>query len=219
MTSTHNDKIERMCADLGCTGKRVSKELIESRITQVDYQTVEIAGQKMMFCGIRMDNGFVALGDPSVCIDPANWREEIGRTISYENSFKKLWALEAYRLMSGAVVDVLALAKKCHEMNRTYCRALGDFSQLAWEDAPEWQRVSAIKGVEFHMANPDAGPDASHRSWLAQKQREGWVYGPEKSAEKKEHPCIVPFEQLPAAQQAKDYLFKQVVDSEMGRGA
>lgn len=94
------EKVERMMKESGCTGKRVTKELIESHIKSVDYQTIEIAGHKFMYCGIKMDNGFVAVGKPATCIDPANWREEIGQKISYDNSFDELWKLEAYRLMS-----------------------------------------------------------------------------------------------------------------------
>lgn len=94
-------EVEKMMVELNCTGDRVTKDLIESRITQVEYQTVVIAGQKLMFCGIRMDNGFVAVGKPATCIDPANWRDEIGQKISYDNTFSELWRLEAYRKMSG----------------------------------------------------------------------------------------------------------------------
>jgi hypothetical protein len=96
------DKIEVMVEELGCTGQRVTKELIESRIVKVDYQTVVIAGQKVMYCGIKMDNGFTVIGKPATCIDPANWRDEIGQEISYDNSFAEIWKLEAYRMMSGA---------------------------------------------------------------------------------------------------------------------
>ena len=92
------DKIEGMMKDLGCTGKRVTKELIESRIEEVDYQTVVIAGQKLMFCGIKMKGGFVQVGKPSVCIDPDNWRDEIGKQVSYDNAFSELWKLEAYHM-------------------------------------------------------------------------------------------------------------------------
>lgn len=99
------DKIETMMKDLECTGKRVTKELIESRIESVDYQTVIIAGQKMMFCGIRMLGGFVAVGKPAVCIDPSNWRDEIGREISYDNAFAELWRLEAYHMTYQAPGD------------------------------------------------------------------------------------------------------------------
>lgn len=103
------------------------------------------------------------------------------------------------------------IAEVAHEVNRAYCQALGDNSQPEWENAPEWQRQSAIAGVVFHRANPDATAAASHESWLAEKERDGWRYGPVKNPETKEHPCFVPFDQLPREQQAKDYLFRAVV--------
>lgn len=103
------------------------------------------------------------------------------------------------------------IAKVAHEVNRAYCFALGDTSQVAWEDAPKWQRDSAINGVNFHLANPTAGPDHSHNEWLKEKRETGWKFGPVKDAEKKEHPCFVPYEELPVEQKAKDYLFRGVV--------
>lgn len=107
--------------------------------------------------------------------------------------------------------SVALIARAAHDMNAAYCRALGDDSQPAWEDAPGWQIASAIAGVEFHLANPEAGPSASHDSWMAQKEAEGWKFGEVKDAEKKEHPCMVPFDKLPTEQQAKDTLFRQMV--------
>lgn len=35
--------------------------------------------------------------------------------------------------------------------------------------------------------------------------------GPVKDAEKKEHPCIVPYDQLPLDQRMKDYIFAGIV--------
>lgn len=108
-------------------------------------------------------------------------------------------------------MKVLVIARVAHEINRAYCASLGDTSQPAWEDAPEWQQQSAIAGVEMHLANPDATPEQSHESWLAQKVAAGWVYGEVKDAEKKEHPCCRPYDELPAEQKSKDYLFRSVV--------
>lgn len=102
------------------------------------------------------------------------------------------------------------IAKVCHEANRAYCATLGE-AQPSWEEAPKWQRDSALKGVQFHLENPNASAAASHESWLAEKRGQGWTYGPIKNAEKKEHPCFVPFEALPIAQQLKDYLFRSTV--------
>lgn len=106
---------------------------------------------------------------------------------------------------------VIGIAKAAHEINRAFCAALGDETQVAWEDAPEWQRASIISGVEMHLANPDATPEQSHESWLAQKLADGWAYGEIKDAEKKQHPCCVPYDQLPPEQKAKDYLFRAAV--------
>jgi RyR domain len=105
---------------------------------------------------------------------------------------------------------VLAAARAAHEVNRTYCRLLGDVSQVAWEDAPEWQRRSAIKGA-LGVLFEGNGPRESHASWLAEKQREGWVYGAEKDAVQKTHPCMVPYDELPPSQMAKDAIFTAVV--------
>ncbi len=46
-------------------------------------------------------------------------------------------------------------------------------TQVSWDEAPEWQRVSAVKGVEFILATPGAKPSASHDSWLAEKKATG----------------------------------------------
>lgn len=106
---------------------------------------------------------------------------------------------------------VLAIARVAHEVNRSYCVALGDHSQLPWEAAPDWQKRSAINGVTLHLNDPKAGPEASHKSWMAEKLADGWVYGPFKDAERKTHPCLVPFVQLPTEQRAKDHIFCGVV--------
>lgn len=103
------------------------------------------------------------------------------------------------------------IARLAHEANRAYCQALDDDSQMPWDDAPDWQKESAIKGVEFHWKNPDASPEDSHANWLRDKIADGWVYGKIKDAELKTHPCCVPYEQLPVEQRAKDYIFRAIV--------
>lgn len=105
------------------------------------------------------------------------------------------------------------IAKIAHELNKAYCESMGDQSQPSWEDAPDWQKSSAINGVQMHLDNPNASPSDSHESWLKQKTEEGWKYGPVKDPEKKEHPCYVPYDQLPESQKAKDYIFRQTVHS------
>lgn len=105
------------------------------------------------------------------------------------------------------------IAEMCHENNRAYCHALGDYSQAPWRMLSEELRTSAIHGVSFHLAHPDATPEDSHKSWMKEKTENGWKYGPVKDLVKKEHPCFVPYGQLPIEQRVKDYLFTAIVDT------
>lgn len=117
---------------------------------------------------------------------------------------------------------VLSIARVCHEVNREYCMSQGDFSQPQWEEASNEIRHSAFIGVKMHLDNPQATPRDSHESWMAQKAKDGWVYGEVKDAEKKTHPCMVPYAELPAEQRAKDYIFRGIVRAiahEMARPA
>lgn len=107
----------------------------------------------------------------------------------------------------------LRVAKTCHEVNRAYCEGHGDFSQVPWDEAPNWVKESAVKGVKFFVENPGAKPSQMHDSWCEEKVSTGWVYGPEKDPLKKTHPCLVSYRELPYKQQLKDTLFLSVVKS------
>lgn len=97
-------------------------------------------------------------------------------------------------------------AQIAHEAHRAWCCSMGDLSQMHWEDAPEWQRISCINGVK-RVINGGNTPKQVHESWLREKEEHGWKYGPVKDANKREHPCIMPFDDLPPQQKAKDTLF------------
>lgn len=109
------------------------------------------------------------------------------------------------------IITPLLIAMVAHEVNRAYCQSLGDNSQVAWDEAPDWQRKSALMGVDMHTANPQATPAESHASWMAEKVANGWVYGETKDEKAKQHPCMLPYDELSPEQRAKDYVFRGVV--------
>ena len=43
-----------------------------------------------------------------------------------------------------------------------------------------------------------------HEVWAATRIEQGWSYGPERDDEKKHHPCLVPYEELPEAEKEYD---------------
>ena len=107
-------------------------------------------------------------------------------------------------------MHIIDIAKVCHEANKALCEAIGDFSQESWGNAEEWQRDSAVKGVEYFIANPEIPDSSQHDAWMKDKLDDGWTFGVEKDAIDKRHPCLVSFNQLPIEQQAKDTLFKAI---------
>ncbi len=99
------------------------------------------------------------------------------------------------------------IARLSHEINRVYCRSLGDMSQEPWSKCPDWQKESAREGVLKILTKQVRTPRESHQSWFDNKQLHGWVYGPCKDPDRKEHPCMVPYDELPPSQRFKDDFF------------
>lgn len=110
-------------------------------------------------------------------------------------------------------MSIEEVAEVCHAANRALCMASGDTSQLPWKDAECWQRKAAIDGVYFHLDPANDNPEKSHMNWCQQKQADGWRYGEVKDTVLKYHPCLVPYEQLPVIDRAKDLVFVAIVQS------
>jgi hypothetical protein len=109
-----------------------------------------------------------------------------------------------------SVIEIIAMA--AHEMNRDYCKSLGDMSQPYWCDASASQKESVLDGVRFHVFGSGGySPERSHENWMARKTHEGWSHGPVKDEQKKQHPCFLPYAELPEAQKMKDRIFVSVV--------
>ncbi len=103
------------------------------------------------------------------------------------------------------------IARVAHLVNKAFCESIGDFSQTDWKTAPDWQKQSTMHVVDLHLNNPDAGAEASHESWMKEKVDNGWVYGEKKDPDLKQHPCLVPFQELSTEEQSKDFIFRAVV--------
>ncbi len=106
------------------------------------------------------------------------------------------------------VID--ACARASHEAFRAYCIARGDVSKISWEETPEWQRESWKRDVEGVLFEGN-GPRESHASWLVVKEKDGWRYAPVLNVSAKEHPCMVPYDELPERHRKKDDIFVAVV--------
>ncbi len=43
-----------------------------------------------------------------------------------------------------------------------------------------------------------------HELWAQERMQQGWTYGAQRDDAKKQHPCLVPYEELPESEKAYD---------------
>jgi hypothetical protein len=79
-------------------GERVTAEYMQSRIAEVTSTILN--GTTTTLVNIQLDNGYCVQGF-SACVDPANFNEEIGQKIAYDNAFRELWPLFGFLLSEG----------------------------------------------------------------------------------------------------------------------
>lgn len=108
-------------------------------------------------------------------------------------------------------LDAAHIARIAHEANRAYRSVIGEEPGPTWEDSPQVIRDSVVSGVVMLLEKPETTPRQSHEAWAAYKVAEGWIYGPEKDVERRTHPQLVAYDDLPAAQRVKDELFRAIV--------
>lgn len=114
------------------------------------------------------------------------------------------------------VVTFLEVAKKCHTANRYYSLSMGADPAPFWDELPQDRRESILSGVNTVYYNPAITPEGLHLSWLMHKAAQGWTYGEAIDLAEKTHPCMVPFEALPEADQRKDEIFITVAKEGFG---
>ena len=64
--------------------------------------------------------------------------------------------------------------------------------------------TSNIQLPEELMALAEAISKNVHEVWAQNRIKEGWTYGPVRDDEKRQTPCLVPYDQLPEEEKAYD---------------
>jgi len=87
--------IEQEIQSKGLNAPRLTPDHIDRMIKSIDYHV--FPGTTLTVCAMTLQNGFIVTGE-SAAASPANFDEEIGRKIAYDNARNKIWAFEGYAL-------------------------------------------------------------------------------------------------------------------------
>lgn len=74
--------------------KRLTPDLLTSKIAKTEFHKLS---DTLTVAVVTTVNGFQIVGK-SACADPANYNQEIGEKVAYDDAFKQLWPLEGYLL-------------------------------------------------------------------------------------------------------------------------
>ncbi len=110
--------------------------------------------------------------------------------------------------------DVTAedIARVTHAAQRELQIVQGDpVPSPPWDEAPDYQAREAVAGVADVLRDPDLTAEQSHQRWADRMRADGWTYDEVKDPDRKTHPALLPFRDLPAGQQQKDRLFVAIV--------
>jgi len=82
----------------------------------------------------------------------------------------------------------------------------------AWEDRDEKFKKQMIDVVRRYIESDQLpSPEEAHNSWMKAYLDMGWKYGEARDTEKKTHPDLLPFDQLPRDERDKDAIFLSLV--------
>ena len=80
-----------------------------------------------------------------------------------------------------------------------------------WKDLSEEFTISLKNAIINESNRPSISNQLSHSRWMRDRKNQGWKYSEVLDREKKLHPNLVPYKDLPNSEKFKDFLFKNLV--------
>ena len=88
-------EVEAMIKQKALTAPRLTPADIDAKIRGETF--TNLPSGKCVICEITLANGFTVRGE-AACVSPANFDQEIGNKVAYENARDKIWQIEGYLL-------------------------------------------------------------------------------------------------------------------------
>lgn len=107
---------------------------------------------------------------------------------------------------ASQVVDPWAVLEQLQGQIAAEIRVMlgeGQYDQAIFDEAQRQRRIAAMR----ECAAKSTSDAERHESWMAMHLESGWVYGEEFDPQKKTHPNLKPWDELPASTRSKARIF------------
>ena len=103
-------------------------------------------------------------------------------------------------------------ARVCHAAHCALQAVQGEpLPSVPWDDLPAETRRIVIESIR--AARQGEPPEQLHARWVRAMAALGWTWGPERDPERKRHPNMIPFWDLPPDERDKDEQFAALATS------
>jgi len=126
--------------------------------------------------------------------------EQLARQI-HEDYLKEMRA--AGNMEHPSAFEWEGLSEEFRESNRAQARSISEKLNVVGL-AFDRGESAAPTVEEFDGETVLLLAENEHIRWMQEKLANGWIYAPNRDNEKKHHPLLVPYEQLPPEEQQKD---------------
>ena len=104
------------------------------------------------------------------------------------------------------------IARAAHEIVRAYYSSINFFVPV-WEDVPEWHASATINAVLAVVQDPEKTSEEHHATWMDEKLADGWTLSETEDVEAREHPYLIPYEDLPHHKKSENAIFLAAVNN------
>lgn len=109
--------------------------------------------------------------------------------------------------------NITAFAQIAHKLDVAYAAAVYGENKPGWHQLPAEDRKHISDRVVYYLTDPNAVVSSLHEKWAYSKLSSGWSYGKEFNEEKKQHPLLISYSELPLTRRVADTLFMQTVQT------
>lgn len=109
--------------------------------------------------------------------------------------------------------NITAFSQIAYKLDQAYSVAVYGETKPAWQTLSAEDRKHITDRVVYYLTDPNAVISSLHEKWVHSKLTSGWTYGTAYNEEKKTHPLLVSYSDLPLTRRVGDTLFMQTVQT------